>query len=145
MFNVNITIRCLLLLIIAWPGPRPVVHSHADYLNQCGNSSLLAMHMRIFHPENSSNPGVPCLPHCHWVCSGCDFDKTIPIKFIDGLNVSSTVLEDLPDNQMSTGFAGLGLLPLNETARPSLGSTQFQACFRQPDLDYHQLYCIWTC
>ncbi|MFH1302241.1 MAG: hypothetical protein ABIK07_14370 [Planctomycetota bacterium] len=145
MFNLNIAIRCLLLLIVAWPGPRPVVHSHADYLCVCGNSTLLAMHMRIYHGERSSKSGVPCTPHCHWVSSGSDFDKTLPVKFTEGMIVTTTDLEDLPGDHLNADSWTAGLLPLTESVGPAFMSTLDQAARSQPDLELHQLFCTWTC
>ncbi|WP_417383393.1 hypothetical protein [Gimesia sp.] len=145
MFNLSITIRCLLLLVVAWPGPRPVVHSHADYLCQCGNSSLLAMHMRIYHGDCCSQPGLPCTPHCHWVSSGNDFDRTIPVRFTDGLIMAAIDLEDFPGDHLSADDWGSGLLPLLPTIRPAVTSLLDQASLSQPDLELHQLFCTWTC
>jgi hypothetical protein len=145
MFHLNITIRCLLLLIVAWPGPRPVVHSHADYLSQCGNSTMLAMHMRIHHGDRSSNPGVPCSSHWHWVCNGSDFDKTVPVRFTEGMTVATTDLEDLPGDYLDAASWGADLLPLTDTVRPAFLATLDQAALSQPDLGLHQLLCTWTC
>lgn len=145
MFNQNIAIRCLLLLIVAWPGPRPVVHSHADYFCECGNNSLLAMHMRIYHGERGSQPGVPCTPHCHWVASGSDFDKTVPVRFTEGLTVAAIDLEDLPGDYLDAASWGADLLPLTETVGPALISSLNQASLSRSDLTLHQLFCTWTC
>ena len=145
MFNLNITIRCLLLLIVAWPGPRPVVHSHADYLGQSGNSTLLAMHMRIYHGDRSSNPAVPCSSHCHWVCNGSDFDKTVPVRFTEGMTVAATDLEDFPGDQLAADCWEAGLIPLTETVGPAFISPLNQASVSQPGLELHQLFCTWTC
>lgn len=145
MFNLNITIRCLLLLVIAWPGPRLVVHSHVDYLGQCGNGFLLAMHMQIYHGDHDSNSGVPGTPHSHWVCGGSDFDKPLPVLFTDVLNMASTDLEDLTSHAMTRGCFSLELLPLSETTHPSLHTSLDQASLNQPDQDILQLCCKSTC
>ncbi|MCA9014462.1 MAG: hypothetical protein KDA77_03935 [Planctomycetaceae bacterium] len=121
------------------------MHSHADYLSQCGNSSLLAIHTRIYHGDRSSNPGMLCTPHCHWVCSGIDFDKTVPVKFTEGTTVAANDLDDLPGDHLATSDWGPGLLPLAETVRPDLISNLAQATLTHPKPDFCQLYCTWTC
>ncbi|WP_145450182.1 hypothetical protein [Gimesia panareensis] len=121
------------------------MHSHTDYLSRSGNSSLLAMHMRIYHGDNNSNPEVPCTPHCHWVTSGSDFDKTVPVKFTEGTTVAVTDLADLPGDHLAADYWGAGLLPLTETVLPAYISTQDQAALTPPDLELHQLFCTWTC
>ncbi|QDT20127.1 hypothetical protein HG66A1_19120 [Gimesia chilikensis] len=145
MFNLNITIRCLLLLLVAWPGPRPVVHSHVDYLSQCGNSALLAMHLRIYHGEQSSQPGVPASSHCHWGCSGSDFDKTVPVKLTEGMTVAAAELKDVPGDQLTTDYLGAELCLTTEASLPAARSPWQPASLKQTDLDLQQLFCTWTC
>lgn len=55
---------CWLLLIAAWPGPLPVVHSHSQLLASKVSSASLASH---FDRHHSCEIPDPTAWHIHWL------------------------------------------------------------------------------
>lgn len=57
-------------LVIAWPGPRPVVHSHDQI---CCSAKLLSEHIRRHHQGCPASEQEPDCSHFHWVFSNGTF------------------------------------------------------------------------
>lgn len=95
----NSIFRILLLLVIAWPGPKPMLHSHSQLARSASFSGgyaerILVMHLARFHSTPSSDPMDPDQLHVHWLiftCDTCDqvdidqeklvvHDETQPVK-----------------------------------------------------------------
>ncbi len=60
----------IVALVIAWPGPRLIVHSH-DQIS-C-SAKFLSEHLRQYHQGCSPSEQVPDCTHYHWVFSNGTF------------------------------------------------------------------------
>lgn len=133
--------RWALLLLVAWPGPRPVVHSHADYLCRRHNALLLAQHLALFH-EPSESPGAA---HCHWLIHSFGGDAAVVSTAADVVRaMSGACVSELPP-ALSAGWM------LSPVVAPPLGrwsvdeplaDWQSRHAF---GLAFHRQFCAWLC
>lgn len=142
-------LHCALVLLLSWPAPLPVVHSHSDYFSQPSSSRLLAEHVALHHKSQEPSSVDLDEPHCHWffVWAGLDTPmQAAPLNADDGSEGRLASAEQL--------------LPIAVVA-PLTGWGEFDDCFDRGllrlDIEYdadrpepcgltfHRLFCVWTC
>lgn len=132
-----------LMIICAWPGPRPVAHTHGDLV--CP-ASVLWEHVETFHTSPSPALCDPSCPHFHWVFSsgehgGPDLfpggeaevtegraERLVTTDFDVSLTVEHEVIphSGLPEHR---GSPGADVRPDRKVSGPSAQS----------------VLCVWTC
>ncbi len=59
--------RFLLLLIFAWPGPRPIAHAHTPGMAGFRDGQSLIVHLDRYHSRDRSPVGSSDVLHFHWI------------------------------------------------------------------------------
>lgn len=65
-------IRCFLLLVLAWPGPKPIIHTHSRLAQSFAKYQSLDLHLAKYHSDSSTNPVSFDGLHVHWFISPGD-------------------------------------------------------------------------
>lgn len=144
MFKLNTILQFMLLLIVAWPGPRPVVHSHAACLTRTDAIPVLAVHMLMFHQDSRSLPDAPDDFHCHWVHFCSDFDKSLPVLVIDSTTSPAVEVADLYGTDKTITVYCLETNPpsANEGRAFSLADHISESA---EGLAFQRRFCVWNC
>jgi hypothetical protein len=79
----------LVLVILLWPGPVPVAHSHSDVADTLVGTSQLTRHLTWHHGGVSEAPEIPGGVHIHWVLRS---------EFFAGINAEEVLLKADCDN-----------------------------------------------
>lgn len=138
--------RGAVLLLAIWPGPRPVLHSHDQYLEQPGGTGFLARHSALHHSYSSVPETVPSGPHCHWLFTGLVCDNALlgnpgqvapsqadAVDFDSGRLVLGLILADCPSVDSPKAWK-----------HPS-DRTPSQEAQHLSGLALCQLFCSWIC
>jgi hypothetical protein len=136
-----------MVLLLAWPGPLPMVHSHDDYHSRPQTSHLLAEHVALFHCETPEHD-ASTEPHCHWVLRWVAMEGTFFDAAQYAQDVQSTSLSERQEVSLDpaslavlchvvdvNSFFNLGAM--ESTSTPSLGAPL--------GLQIHQELCRWVC
>lgn len=134
----------MLMLIVAYTGPRPIYHSHEKFLELVSGGSSLSMHLAHYHQSRSDCPS-PQSVHCHWIC--CDFFDT---SCVSNSSASSafvateceTFQHDL-DLQLSSS---LDFVVADDITPIVVANAKIDAVdsFTNP-LQVLQCFCVWIC
>ena len=83
----------LMLVMVSWPGPIPVAHSHEDFSFLSENELDIRLHVSRFHGPERESDRLPLDRHVHWVfpalettgviCRGTDASLQITARDLD--------------------------------------------------------------
>lgn len=57
----------MMILIVAWSGPRPIIHTHTDLAESTFDRTLVDKHLQAWHPTSLDQPIDPDAVHLHWL------------------------------------------------------------------------------
>lgn len=143
--NIRKIALCMLMLVVACTGPRPIYHSHEKLLELVGGGTCLTEHLAQYHQSQSDCPS-PQSVHCHWIC--CDFFDGSKIgndSAVSALVATEfeTLLHDLLDLRLEIfcfQVVTVAVLP------DSLSRVDFSTIDSVADpLQILQCYCVWIC
>lgn len=146
MCNWQVFLHYVLLAVIAWPGPRPTVHSHADCSHQPGET-FLARHIALYHQASDRPSDDPGAPHCHWVC-GNGFDALLPAKVVHESAEFSGRSVDEPRDWLEQLHAASAWLQAGELVGVPSSSSSVNSDSRPSEPGgpaLHERLCVWTC
>lgn len=143
--NIRKIAFCMLMLIVAYTGPRPVYHSHERFLDLVGGGSSLSKHLAQYHSSHSECP-APQSVHCHWIC-GDLFDASS----VDHSSANSGFVATACETQFQydldfPSVSSLFFLVVDELAPDSIANarTGSVASVSNP-LQVLQCFCVWIC
>lgn len=142
-----------MILLAAWPGPRPVVHSHSDYVSQSNGDILLAQHVSLYHECNAAtvHGDNATETHIHWLFCWTALDGRLLLDSGDAtVDVATTRVD--AGGKWERGFscdlgffAWLGVDPLL-SVKPIRQAHGHDSTRIAPNgLAFHQQFCTWTC
>lgn len=135
----------MLMLIVAYTGPRPVYHSHERFLELVGGGSSLSKHLIQHHQSHSDCPS-PQSVHCHWIC--CDYFDT---SFVGTSSASSgfvaTECETLYQHDLDVRtINALDCLVAEDLAPTVVANSKDDSVDSVTNpLQVLQCFCVWIC
>lgn len=63
----SFALRCMLLLLLGWPGPRPYIHNHQHFGQEMLTTSEFQHHLEQYHSRLAGVPVDPEMLHLHWL------------------------------------------------------------------------------
>ena len=140
-------LHCAFVLLLSWPAPLPVVHSHSDYHAYAGSWRQLVEHLVLYHPSQESRSVDPDTPHCHWLfvwagldapmqAAAFDADEGATGRFASSDDSSPHLFIDTTTLSPSDAYLDRGRLRFG---REDHGRADTSG------LDFHRLFCVWTC
>ncbi|WP_145383444.1 hypothetical protein [Botrimarina mediterranea] len=137
-----------LVLLLSWPAPLPVVHTHLDYLSQPSSMRLLAEHVALHHESQEPSSVDPDEPHCHWffVWAGLNAPmQAAPLDAEEGTVGRFAPADDLLPRTLVPLLAWFESDVVLDRGRMRLDS-EYDADRPEPcGLTFHRLFCVWTC
>ena len=143
--NIRKVAFCMLMLIVAYTGPRPIYHSHEKFLELVGGGSSLSKHLEHYHQSHSDCPS-PQSVHCHWICF--DFFDT---HYVGNSSASSafvaTECETLFQHELDLRLVNwLDFFVADDIAPIVVANAKIDSVdtFTNP-LQVLQCFCVWIC
>lgn len=136
---------CMLMLIVAFTGPRPIYHSHEKFLELVGGGSSLSKHLAQCHQSHSDCPS-PQSVHCHWIC--CDFFDT---SFVGNSTANTAFVATECEALFQHGLdlqllSSLDFVVAADIAPIPVANAKIDSVdsFTNP-LQVLQCFCVWIC
>lgn len=143
--NIRKVAFCMLMLIVAYTGPRPIYHSHEKFLELVGGGSSLTKHLAQYHQSHSNCPS-PQSVHCHWIC--CDFfDTSCVTNSSASSGFVATECETLFQHDLNLQFLNsLDFVVADDIASTVVANSKVESVdsFTNP-LQVLQCFCVWIC
>ncbi len=128
----------VLLLIVAWTGPRPVIHSHDQFFRDGTSLREFSRHLSTWHSGIPGKSIDPKQQHCHWVMPSvvdcCSSSNSIAVN-ADECQADPCALTDC----LASGFIAWD---------QSLVADQSRTWVREPNADLetsHVRIHLWQC
>lgn len=135
----------MLMLIVAYTGPRPVYHSHETFLELMGGVSSLSKHLAQYHPSHANCPS-PHSVHCHWIWS--DFLDAYSVGNGSAGSVFIATACEAP-SQHDLDFppvSSLQFLIVEELVPVSIANARVDSVDSVTNpLQVLQCFCVWIC
>lgn len=144
-------LRILLLLTVALPLPRPVVHSHDPQLDP-SKQFQLAEHLALWHSAADTQVD-PEAHHQHWLFGYGAVDHTLQSSVSIAVPTANSDSENwdaaswdyfIASFQSLNDFLTVGAIEPPQLLRTTPADTPPLSSMRT-SLSFHQAFCIWTC
>ena len=140
--------HCVFALLLSFPAPLPVEHSHAAYLEDSTGWRLLAEHVSLFHGSQQPLSVEPETPHSHWLFVLAGLEAPLLGAPAD-LGEGATAWLATPDSLILLLCFGASS-PLDDAPPPLRGSKRLDSEYDNgrpgvSGLAFHRLFCVWTC
>lgn len=140
--------RCLLLVVSAWPGPMPVVHTHLSYQCDCGVSLSLSRHLALFHSDEGTPLGDSSRPHLHWVFRDLAIDRSLQVDSAPchAESLHSAICAALKSASDDSALPIGALLEIDSSpTKAERRLCRDATCAMRSGLSMRQHLCRWTC
>ncbi|MCO6042525.1 hypothetical protein NG895_01260 [Aeoliella sp. ICT_H6.2] len=142
----RVPLRYALLLLLAWPGPVPVMHSH----NQSDwESGQFERHISLYHGVQEDGTDDPDEPHLHWVlyCVAIDEARLAehPPCVMDNTQQTNVQRQQLILGDMATSLVGFRSATCSKSRSQHHRDLCDGTSLSRSGLAFHQHFCIWTC
>lgn len=141
----GLLLRCLLLIAVGWPGPRPCVHNHQHFGEKSSGAQSLERHLAEYHGHQQVNTEDPELLHFHWVLFPDQSDSLGQFAGHKNCSLNELRTGDSYDCVLyivSCLSQGALVEPTSSVLLPAIGHET--ASYPQ-GVRLHQLYCLQKC
>jgi hypothetical protein len=137
-----------MVLLLAWPGPLPMVHSHDEYRSRPQTSHLLAEHVALFHCERPDEHDASTEPHCHWVLRWVAMEGTFFDAAQYAQDVQTASAAERQESSLEASSVAVLCHVVDAGSFMSLGALESMpapSLCAPVGLQMHQELCRWVC